>query len=235
MQINIGLQMTELTIISGTIRIFLSIIIGIIIGWERGRKGRSAGIKTHALVCMASALVMMTGQFIFNQYGGTNDITRLGAQVISGVGFLGAGTIILTGNSKVKGLTTAASIWSSACIGLAVGIGYISGALIALFAMLFVFIFVSRFESYISNKSKFLDLYFETCEVHCIGEVIEFLKEKGCKIIDVQVTRDEKGYKKKKECNVAVLINIYLRKAKEKNEIIFEIQSNPSIKMVEEV
>jgi len=228
-------NLTELSIVSSAIRVLFSMLAGIVIGWERGRKGRPAGIKTHSLVCMASALVMMTGQFIFNEFGGSNDVARLGAQVISGIGFLGAGTIILTGNNKVKGLTTAASIWCSACIGLAIGIGYVSGALLMLFGVLFIFIVISRVEELVNRHSKVMDIYFETNELHCIGEIIKTVKKQGCKINDVQVARQDKGYKKKIERGVSVLLNLYLKNSSQRNSILLFLSENPSVEMVEEV
>lgn len=120
------------SILSVGLRLAFSLIAGTLIGLDRSMKRRGAGIKTHVLVCLGSALVMMTGQFIQLNYEGTIDVARMGAQVISGVGFLGVGTIIVTGHNQVKGLTTAAGLWACACIGLAIGIGFVDGALLAL-------------------------------------------------------------------------------------------------------
>lgn len=120
------------SILSVGLRLAFSLVAGTLIGLDRSMKRRGAGIKTHVLVCLGSALVMMTGQFIQLNYEGTIDVARMGAQVISGVGFLGVGTIIVTGHDQVKGLTTAAGLWACACIGLAIGIGFVDGALLAL-------------------------------------------------------------------------------------------------------
>lgn len=108
------------------IRIFAALILGCIIGLERGVKRRGAGTKTHTIVCLGSALVMLTAQYMEVAFPGTSDMARMAAQVISGVGFLGVGTIIVSGH-QVKGLTTAASLWTCACIGVAVGIGFLEG------------------------------------------------------------------------------------------------------------
>lgn len=113
-------------------RILLAVCFGALIGLEREHAQRPAGLRTHILVCVGACLVMLTSEFIYNyyhQFSPNMDINRLGAQVISGIGFLGAGTIIRNGSS-VKGLTTAASIWAVACIGLATGIGFYFGAII---------------------------------------------------------------------------------------------------------
>ena len=111
------------------VRLLLAAILGGIIGFEREKQERPAGLRTNILVCVGAALVMLTNEFILKESGGGQNIdpTRMGAQVITGVGFLGAGTILRQG-FNVKGLTTAASLWAVACIGLAVGTGYIYGA-----------------------------------------------------------------------------------------------------------
>lgn len=127
----------ELNEISITLRVFLSILVGGILGIERGSKNRPAGFRTYILVCLGASLVMMTNQFVFKVYG-ASDPTRLGAQVISGIGFLGAGTIILNGRNQVKGVTTAACLWTAACCGLAIGVGFYFGAIIGAVSTLFV-------------------------------------------------------------------------------------------------
>lgn len=111
------------------IRIVLASLFGALIGLEREHANRPAGLRTHVLVCVGACLTMLTAEFISKTASTPFDVTRLGAQVISGIGFLGAGTIIRTG-STVKGLTTAASLWAVACVGLATGIGYYTGATI---------------------------------------------------------------------------------------------------------
>ena len=109
----------------GTIffRLFLSIVIGGVLGLERGRKSRPAGLRTYILVCLGSTVVMMTNQYV-SQCMNTGDPVRMGAQVLSGIGFIGAGSIMKTGRNQVRGITTAAGLWAAACIGLAIGIGF---------------------------------------------------------------------------------------------------------------
>lgn len=136
------------------IRLVLATLLGGVIGMERERKSRPAGFRTHILVCLGSTLVMMISEMLFLQYEGraTVDPTRLGAQVISGIGFLGAGTIIRQGAS-VKGLTTAATLWATSCIGLSIGAGFYSGAVIGgviIFVVLFVLGYI---EKTFGNKS----------------------------------------------------------------------------------
>ena len=113
-------------------RLALAILTGTVIGIDRGLKRRGAGIKTHALVCLGSALVMLTSEYMSMNFDQKADLARLGAQVISGVGFLGVGTILVTEKQRVRGLTTAAGLWACACVGLAIGIGFVEGAVYTL-------------------------------------------------------------------------------------------------------
>ena len=118
----------SINLVSVLTRLTLAVMLGGILGFERGRKRRPAGLRTYMIVCLASALVMITGEYLVERYQ-TGDPARLGAQVISGIGFLGAGTIIIT-SKQVKGLTTAAGLWASACLGLAVGAGFYMGSVL---------------------------------------------------------------------------------------------------------
>lgn len=122
----------ELNWISITVRLLLALICGGILGIEREKKRRPAGLRTYMLVCVGAAFVMITNEYMSFKYEGV-DPSRMGAQVISGIGFLGAGTIIVTGRNRVKGLTTAAGLWAAACIGLAAGAGFYSGQLLDVF------------------------------------------------------------------------------------------------------
>lgn len=126
------------------IRLLLSAVLGCIIGFEREQYNRPAGARTYALVCIGSALVMIISEYTYTIYGQTVEPTRLGAQVISGIGFLGAGTIMKEGFT-VRGLTTAAGLWVMSCIGLAAGIGFYSGAIIATALNYFILLILKKF------------------------------------------------------------------------------------------
>ena len=142
--------MEKLTFAGICMRLLCAMIVGLVIGTEREFTHRPAGMRTHILVALGACSVMITGELIFIHYstlGATPDPARLGAQVITGVGFLGAGTILREG-INVKGLTTAASLWTVACLGLAAGAGYYA---VALVGMVFVFITLTLFEA-IQNK-----------------------------------------------------------------------------------
>ncbi len=134
----------DVDLLSILLRLSLATLFGGIIGMNRTIKGHSAGFRTHILVCIGAALVMMTNQYMVDCLGYGTDPARLGAQVITGVGFLGAGAILMRhGEDHVSGLTTAAGIWACACLGLALGIGFYSGAIIG---GLLVFLSLSVFQ-----------------------------------------------------------------------------------------
>lgn len=132
-------------IINTIIRSLAAVIIGSLIGSERARHGRAAGMRTHILVCLGSCMTAMTSMYV-SQTLGVGDVLRLPAQVISGIGFLGAGMIILKPNNVITGLTTAAGVWTTATIGIAVGYGYYIGALIVTALFLATIILFAKFE-----------------------------------------------------------------------------------------
>ncbi len=158
-------------------RLILASILGAIIGYEREHMHKPAGLRTHTLVCVGSALVMLTSEYIFQQYGGRANIdpARLGAQVISGIGFLGAGTIIKEGFS-IKGLTTAATLWIVACVGIAAGIGFYEGAIISTVLIYVTLIVLKRVQDSLSRKNKLRTIYIQARnlpgQIGSIGDVL---------------------------------------------------------------
>lgn len=123
------MELREVTLLSVVLRISIAMVLGGCIGLERGLKNRPAGLRTYILVCVGSCLIMLTNQYIYQVFQ-TGDPVRMGAQVVSGIGFLGAGTIVVTQRSQIKGLTTAAGLWAAAAVGLAVGIGFYEAAIL---------------------------------------------------------------------------------------------------------
>lgn len=142
-------------------RILLACVLGGIIGYEREHTNRPAGFRTHILVCAGAALVMLTGEFIHLKFGGGTDPARIGAQVVSGIGFLGAGTILRSG-FHVKGLTTAASLWAVSCVGLACGIGFYAGAVIAAVAISTTLVYLKKFEKKMWSASSYRSVSIRT-------------------------------------------------------------------------
>jgi putative Mg2+ transporter-C (MgtC) family protein len=128
----VGLR--EVTYLAVILRIVTAVVFGGILGMERGLKNRPAGLRTYMLVCVGACLIMLTNQYLY-QVTSAGDPMRLGAQVVSGIGFLGAGTIIVTKHNQIKGLTTAAGLWAAAGVGLALGVGFYEAAFAAGFAI----------------------------------------------------------------------------------------------------
>ena len=162
-------------IIDAVVKMALAVLFSGVIGYEREHSHRPAGFRTHILVAVGSALVMMTSSYVFREYEGlgTFDPTRLGAQVISGIGFLGAGTILREGFS-VKGLTTAASLWAVSCIGLAVGAGYYIGALVS---TVVIYLTLNTFKRFIIRGNPSKNIYIEaenmTKQAADVGAIIK--------------------------------------------------------------
>src|SRR5690554_6414549 len=162
------------------VKLVLGMVFGGVIGLEREIGNRPAGFRTHTLVCMGSALVMMSAEFLMEAYPAFEpDPARLGAQVISGIGFLGAGTILKDG-SRVRGLTTAASIWVVACIGIAIGVGFYWGAIIAsVFSYITLFL-LKKIELVLTANANNHDLRVEFInkpgQIAKITDVLEVLK-----------------------------------------------------------
>lgn len=183
--------MRDLTFSSVLLRLTLSVLLGGIIGLERAKKNCPAGFRTYMLVCMGSALAMLLGQYITvlsASRGVSSDMTRIGAQVINGIGFLGAGTILLTQKQQVKGLTTAAALWASACMGLALGAAFYECVLLAFSAILIVILLLPKVESYLVEKSRNMDIYVEAFAADGIHQVIDCLRRQNIHIYDVDIS-----------------------------------------------
>lgn len=151
----------ELNIYTVIIRIFLTLLLGGLIGYERQRNGHAAGFRTHILVCLGAAMTVMTGIFATYTLGYNSDPLRVGAQVISGIGFIGAGAIMMTDKKNIKGLTTAAGLWSTAAIGLSAGCGFYEGAIICTAVILIVMSSFKSIDRALFRKKPVINLYIE--------------------------------------------------------------------------
>lgn len=175
----------EVTYFSVILRILVAAVLGGFMGLERGLKNRAAGLRTYMLVCVGACLIMLTNQFIFQTYV-QGDPVRMGAQVISGIGFLGAGTIIVTRRTQVKGLTTAAGLWTAAGVGLALGIGFYEGAIAGAFAVLVVMTLMQYMDNKMRNKTKSFEIYVELSGKTTLGDLLRQIREMDMEIRDVQ-------------------------------------------------
>jgi len=170
------------------IKLVLAVILGGSIGLERGRKRRPAGFRTHILVCMGATLAMCISRYCVEVLGITVDVSRLGAQVINGIGFLGAGTIIVTRRQEVKGLATAAGLWACACMGLAVGAGFFECAIIAFAAIILSTTLLDKIEKMITSRSRNMNINVMVTETTVIASVHEVLRGMNVKIFDSEIT-----------------------------------------------
>ena len=176
---NLG-QLDDVNAVSTVIRLVLAVVIGGVIGMERGARSQPAGFRTHMLVCVGACLAMLTNEFVYENMSQMADPTRLGAQVITGVGFLGVGTILVTGRHRIRGLTTAAGLWASACTGLAIGIGFYSGAITAAILIFTALAFFPAIENRILVRSRTLELYVELDSLKNIRTLLDYLR--GCEV-----------------------------------------------------
>lgn len=201
-------------------------LFGGLIGLEREFGNRPAGFRTHTLVCMGAALVMLTSQYIFETLREYTDIdpSRLGAQVISGIGFLGAGTIMKDG-SRVRGLTTAASLWVVACIGLAIGVGFYFGALVASVFSYITLVLLKRIEgSLISDTRKTeIRLHMKSTPGQ-IAKATQVLNKLHCKIKDIRVAPGENEW-------TEVIFYVTLPQRMDKEVVVAELSLLSDVKM----
>ena len=174
------------------LKIFLALVVGGIIGMERGRQGRAAGMRTHILVCLGATLTAMTGMYAFEVLNVGNDPLRISAQVISGIGFLGVGTILIKGRFQITGLTTAAGIWCAATIGIALGIGFYEGALVTFLGSVCAVTALHRFEYKITRRHTRFGMYVEISSVTKLREVMDHLND-NYPATDMQVTPPRSG------------------------------------------
>ena len=182
-------SLRDVNMVSVTVRMFLAVLCGGIIGIEREYKRRPAGFRTHILICLGAAMTTLTSQFLYLELHYYTDMARLGAQVVAGVGFIGAGTIIVTQRQRVKGLTTAAGLWASAIIGLAIGGGFYEGALFATFLIILAELLFSKLEYRMLENAPEINLYMEYTDRSCLEQVLKLYREKNVKVLNMEITR----------------------------------------------
>lgn len=185
----------ELNFLSVAVRMLLAVICGGIIGVEREYKRRPAGFRTHILICLGAAMTTLTSQYLYLVLHYYTDMARLGAQVIAGVGFIGAGTIIVTRRQRVKGLTTAAGLWVAAIIGLTLGGGFYEGGILATLLILLAELFFSKLEYRMLDHAPEINLYMEYNGKSPLENVLKFYREHDLKLLDLVVTRNSDGEK----------------------------------------
>lgn len=225
----------ELDLVAIIFRIFLSILLGGLLGIERERKNSPAGFRTNILVCLGATMVMMTNQYICMIYN-TGDPSRMGAQVISGIGFLGAGTIIVTGKNQIRGITTAACLWTTACCGLAVGVGFYSGAIVGSVSIAFVITTLRKIDKRIRQKSKYLEVYVEykTGE-QPFSDFIRYVRKHDFEIINIQLGQEYLGTAVENIPHTGYLLTLVSNRKIKHDEMTELLSREPGISYIEEL
>lgn len=224
-----GTEFSDWTPQNIIIRIVVSILLGAIIGIDRGAKRRGGGARTTTTVCLGATLIMLMEQYLMQIFPEMADMTRMAAQVVSGVGFLGAGTILVAGR-QIKGLTSAAGIWFSACAGLAVGIGFLDGAVLVTVLLILVLHMIPGIERKIYAHSPYMTLHMELEDEKLVTLIFHRLKADGC-IIDTFDANKPKT--KRMPCVVEAVV--YVPKKKNKDEYLLELRDIPGVISVDDM
>ncbi len=219
------------TLASIALRLVLAVICGGMIGIERAYKRRPAGFRTHILICLGAAMTTLTSQYLYLNMHYYTDMARLGAQVVAGIGFIGAGTIIVTRQQRVKGLTTAAGLWASAIIGLALGGGFYEGGITTTLMILVAELLFSRLEYRVLDHVPEINLYMEYTDKTCLENVLKLYRELDLKILNMEITRS-RGSKKHNAC---AIFTLRLNKYSPVEQVIRNVSSTEGVILIEEM
>lgn len=200
-----------LTMASVSLRMCLAVLCGGVIGLERTYRRRPAGLRTHMLICLGAAITTLTSQFLFLYMNYYTDMARIGAQVVAGIGFIGAGTIIVTRHQRVKGLTTAAGLWAAAIVGLALGAGFYEGGLTLTFLVMLAELAFSRLERLMLRSSLELNLYLCYDDSDTADRVLSYMRQQDIKVLSMEITRSTNSEVAKATAIFLVRLNKKLR------------------------
>ncbi|MBN3010049.1 MgtC/SapB family protein [Ruthenibacterium lactatiformans] len=208
-------------------RVFLAMLMGGALGLERSRKLRPAGLRTYMLVCIGSCAIMTVGIYLFERYESGVDPVRMAAQVVSGIGFIGAGTIMVTPRHRVKGLTTAAGIWASACLGITIGAGYYVLSFGTFVLLLFTMIFADKLELNYYKRLKRLSIGLIIASLDVIKKISSHLEKRGIELTSVELADSSE----RRGVELSCVLRMQHRVAHQ--EIIQEIMSVDGVYFVE--
>ena len=223
-------EIREITLWAVIIRITAAIIVGGLLGLERGMKNRPAGLRTYMVVCVGACIIMLTNQYV-TQVFKTGDPVRMGAQVISGIGFLGAGTIIVTRRNQIKGLTTAAGLWAAAGVGLALGIGFYEAALFGGVAIFTVMTLLQKMDNRMHRSTKVLEVYVELSDELALGDFLRQVREKGIEVRDTARENDSE----RNDGIRAYFTTLKLQQRQNHIDVIGDIRKLPGVIYLEEL
>lgn len=224
-------HLREVTFVSIVFRLLLTMVCGGLIGLERAYKHRTAGFRTHILVCLGAAITTLTSQYLYLTMHFYTDIARLGAQVIAGIGFIGAGTIIVTHHQHVKGLTTAAGLWASAIIGLALGAGFYEGALLTTLMVLLAELLFSKLEFLIPESTSEINLHIEYIGKSCLEHIFQRYKQDNVQILNIEMTHSGHGRGR----TSSSIFTLRLRKNTHLPHLLEDLEEIPGVMLVEEL
>ena len=179
----------HMTLLAVAARMLTAVLCGGVVGLERELKRRPAGFRTHILICVGASMTILTNLYLYQVMHLYTDISRMGAQVIAGISFIGAGTIIVTKHRRVKGLTTAAGLWTVGVIGLVCGAGFLELALFVTLMVLFAEIFLSRLEYRYARLVKDVNLYVEYRGADTIQELLNLLEGRDVVVSNLEISR----------------------------------------------
>ena len=219
------------TMLSVTVRMLLAVACGGIIGIEREYKRRPAGFRTHILICLGAAMTTLTSQYLYLNMHYYTDMARLGAQVVAGIGFIGAGTIIVTRRQRVKGLTTAAGLWAAAIIGLALGGGFYEGGIFATILILLAELLFSKLEYRRLENAPEINLYMEYTDKRCLENVLKLYRELNLKILNMEITRSTGSEKH----NACAIFSLRLNKRCKVEQLVAKVSGTEGVVSVEEL
>ena len=224
-------SLRELSFFTIALRMALALLCGGIIGAEREIKRRPAGFRTHILICLGASMTTLTSQYMALELGYFTDLARLGAQVIAGVGFIGAGTIIVTKRQHVKGLTTAAGLWCSAIIGLALGGGFYEGGVITTLLIMMAELVFAKWEYKLLNSAPEVNLYIEYQGKGTLEQVLKLIHECDIKLLDLEITRKATAEEK----TTCAIFSMRLSKKFSQSYIMEQFSKISGILLIEEM
>lgn len=224
------MELREVTYLAVVLRILTAGIFGGLIGMERELKNRPAGLRTYMLVCTGACIIMLTNQYIF-QVTDVGDPMRMGAQVVSGIGFLGAGTIIVTRRNQIKGLTTAAGLWAAAGVGLALGVGFYEAAIVGSISVFLIMTGLQKMDYWMKKRSRQVDIYIEMESALSLGEFLRAMRVLDMELCNVQREQLEDG-----DAGVHAYVATIVAKRKLSHlEILEEIRDLEGVRFLEEL
>lgn len=213
------------------IRMLLAVLCGSIIGIEREFKRRPAGFRTHILICMGASITTLTSEYLLLVMNMNTDPARLGAQVIAGIGFIGAGTIIVTRNQRVKGLTTAAGLWAVAIVGLCIGSGFYEGAILTTLLILVAEALFARVEYWIMRSSPEINILLEYEDAESLDVLLQKFRVSNVKLLHLEITRNQTSDKR----HACAILELRLPKKFKIKDLMGTIHTCDGVVSVEEL